>query len=48
MQVSIAHFIFLVIGLLAGGLLAWLILKSRLALVKFLLTNSNALVESRD
>jgi DNA recombination protein RmuC len=32
MQVSIAHFIFLVIGLLAGGLLAWLILKSRLAL----------------
>ncbi len=32
MQVSITHFIFLVIGLLTGGFVAWFILKSRLAL----------------
>ena len=32
MQVSIAHFVFLAVGLLAGGLVAWLLLKGKLAL----------------
>ncbi len=34
MQVSIAHCFFLVVGLLAGGLVAWLLLKSKLALAE--------------
>lgn len=34
MQVSIAHLLFLAIGLLAGGLVAWLLLKSKLALAE--------------
>ena len=34
MQVSIAHFLFLVAGLLTGGLVAWLLLKSKLALAE--------------
>lgn len=32
MQVSIVHLVFLVIGLLSGGIVAWLMFKSRLAL----------------
>ncbi len=32
MQVSIAHLVFLAVGLLAGGLVAWLLLRSKLAL----------------
>lgn len=32
MQISITHFVFLAVGFLAGGLLIWLMLKSKLAL----------------
>jgi len=34
MQVSIAHFIFLAVGLLTGGVVAWLVFKSKLALAE--------------
>ncbi len=34
MQVTIAHFVFLFVGLLAGSLVAWLLLRSRIALAE--------------